>query len=200
MISSLNLLRLLVPRSGATPFGSIARTGFLQSTALPATLRCPQKFSSSAASVEEAVNAASSATPEVMYSGRTGRLQKFIDQQTSNGKTPLTMDMMLKAGHRSQYHYLGIQANDHIIDFFGDTIVGLVPGKGRGKGRFNWAEQKKLIDVGSGIGGPGQYIAWKTGCAIDGFEIQPELVKMANKVGSMGGNFFFEKRNTRGQR
>ena len=148
MISSLNLLRLLVPRSGATPFGSIARTGFLQSTALPATLRCPQKFSSSAASVEEAVNAASSATPEVMYSGRTGRLQKFIDQQTSNGKTPLTMDMMLKAGHRSQYHYLGIQANDHIIDFFGDTIVGLVPGKGRGKGRFNWAEQKKLIDVG----------------------------------------------------
>ena len=45
----------------------------------------------------------------------------------------------------------------------------------------------KLLDVGSGIGGPARYISWKTGCSVDGFDIQPDLVEKANEVAQMVG-------------
>merc|ERR1712025_1152993 len=45
----------------------------------------------------------------------------------------------------------------------------------------------KLLDVGCGIGGPARYISWKTGCAVDGFDIQLDLVEKANEVTSLVG-------------
>lgn len=110
-------------------------------------------------SVEDA-----SATPDVMYSWRSVALDQWIAKQTNNGKIPLTMEMMLGCGHLDQYHYLGLDANDDIVRF-----LGCAPG-----GTF--------LDVGSGIGGPGRYIAWKTGCGIHGIDIQRDLVESANKV------------------
>jgi cyclopropane fatty-acyl-phospholipid synthase-like methyltransferase len=56
-----------------------------------------------------------------------------------------------------QYHYLGTDAVD-------DAIL-----------RLKIGSEDKIIDVGSGIGGPARYLAEKTGCQVTALELQPEL-------------------------
>ena len=65
--------------------------------------------------------------------------------------------------------YQGIEANNEIIELLQVDAT------------------DKLLDVGSGIGGPARYISWKTGCSVDGFDIQPDLVEKANEVAQMVG-------------
>lgn len=60
-----------------------------------------------------------------------------------------------------QYHYLGTDAID-------DAIRSL---------RID--SRKKIIDIGSGIGGPARYLAEKTGCHVTALEIQPDLHAIA---------------------
>lgn len=70
----------------------------------------------------------------------------------------------LKTGDLSsfdQYHYLGTDAIDDAI-----RILKIGPGK-------------KIIEIGSGIGGPARYLAEKTGCHITAVEIQPDLHAIA---------------------
>jgi cyclopropane fatty-acyl-phospholipid synthase-like methyltransferase len=66
-------------------------------------------------------------------------------------------------GHLDQYHYLGVEACDHVA-----TILGLGP-------------ERHVLDIGSGIGGPARYFAHKTKCTVTGVELQEGLVE-AGKI------------------
>ena len=60
-----------------------------------------------------------------------------------------------------QYHYLGTDAVD-------DAILSL-----------NIDSENRVVDIGSGIGGPARYLAKKTGCHVTALELQPELHNIA---------------------
>jgi len=69
----------------------------------------------------------------------------------------LNVEDLTNLGHLDQYHYLGVEATDHLIDVLGVD------------------SQARVLDVGSGIGGPARYIAAKTGCSLDAIELQADL-------------------------
>ena len=101
-----------------------------------------------------------------MYDWRVNALMNWIDKNKCE-KGTLSMEKLSSAGHLDQYHYLGLQANDEVIE-----ILGLRPGI-------------KVLDVGCGIGGPARYLAWKSGCDITGVDIQSGLVDAGNHVCKM---------------
>lgn len=73
-------------------------------------------------------------------------------------------DASLKVGDLvlfDQYHYLGTVAIDEAIR------------------SLNINSKNKIIDIGSGIGGPARYLAQKTGCLVTALEIQPDLHAIA---------------------
>ena len=72
---------------------------------------------------------------------------------------PLSVSDLTALGHLDQYHYGGIEANDHVIQLLGID------------------ETVHCLDVGSGIGGPGRYIASKTGCRVTGVELQADICR-----------------------
>jgi cyclopropane fatty-acyl-phospholipid synthase-like methyltransferase len=43
----------------------------------------------------------------------------------------------------------------------------------------NICHDATVLDIGSGLGGPSRYIAWRTGCSIDGVEIQEDRYQCA---------------------
>lgn len=63
-----------------------------------------------------------------------------------------------------QYHYLGTSAVDDAINI------------------LNISSKDRIIEVGSGIGGPARYLADKTGCQVTALEIQPELHNIAQSL------------------
>ncbi len=73
-------------------------------------------------------------------------------------------DIPLKAADISsfdQYHYLGTEAVDDAI------------------GCLNVCSKNKLIEIGSGLGGPARYLAEKTGCHVTALELQSDLNQIA---------------------
>ena len=130
-------------------------------------------------------NESKSETPASMYSWRVKALDSWLCSKSAGGREPVTMMMLNQAGHLDQFHYQvgnialhvslcvfvyqGIEANNEIIEL------------------LQVDASDKLLDVGSGIGGPARYISWKTGCSVDGFDIQPDLVEKANEVAQMVG-------------
>jgi cyclopropane fatty-acyl-phospholipid synthase-like methyltransferase len=60
-----------------------------------------------------------------------------------------------------QYHYFGTDSIDDAV-----KILKIDSGK-------------KIIDIGSGIGGPARYLAAKTGCHVTAVELQPDLNSIA---------------------
>ena len=60
-----------------------------------------------------------------------------------------------------QYHYFGTDAVDEALE-----VLQLQPGS-------------RVLDVGSGIGGPARYIAAKTGVHVTALELQPDLHEVA---------------------
>ena len=77
---------------------------------------------------------------------------------------PLNVSDLTALGHLDQYHYGGIEANDHVIELLGID------------------ETVHCLDVGSGIGGPSRYIASKTGCRITGIELQADICTAGEKL------------------
>ena len=110
-----------------------------------------------------------SETPASMYDWRVEALDAWLNTKSDGGSKPVTMEMLNEAGHLDQFHYKGIEANEEIMEL------------------LQVDASDKLLDVGCGIGGPARYISWKTGCAVDGFDIQPDLVEKANEVTSLVG-------------
>ncbi|MDD5503838.1 MAG: methyltransferase domain-containing protein [Candidatus Omnitrophica bacterium] len=60
-----------------------------------------------------------------------------------------------------QYHYFGVKAVDDAIE-----LLGIGSGM-------------KILDIGSGIGGPARYMAHKTACMVTCVEMQPDLHSIA---------------------
>ena len=81
-----------------------------------------------------------SLTPPSMYSWRVAALRTWLGEK-SKGGAAITMEMLNTAGHLDQLHYQGVRANDDII-----TLLQVRP-------------EDRLLDVGSGLGGPARYIA-----------------------------------------
>ena len=63
-----------------------------------------------------------------------------------------------------QYHYYGTDAIDEAL-----TVLQLQPGS-------------RVLDVGSGIGGPARYIAARTGAHVTALELQPDLHEVAHDL------------------
>lgn len=99
----------------------------------------------------------------VMYNWRVAAVHNALAQ---NGKAtgPLTLEDLTRLGHLDQYHYLGVEACDDLIH-----TLGLSAGT-------------KVLDVGSGIGGPARYIAGTSGCDISGVELQADLCEAATDL------------------
>ena len=60
-----------------------------------------------------------------------------------------------------QYHYFGTDAVDEAISMAGITA------------------DSKVLDVGSGLGGPARYLAKATGCKVTALELQDDLNEVA---------------------
>jgi cyclopropane fatty-acyl-phospholipid synthase-like methyltransferase len=63
-----------------------------------------------------------------------------------------------------QYHYFGTDAVDEALE-----ALDLQPGS-------------RVLDIGSGIGGPARYIAAKTGAHVTALELQPDLSEVARDL------------------
>ena len=103
-----------------------------------------------------------------MYDWRVRALMNWIEKN-KNSDNSLSMDKLASAGHLDQYHYLGLAANDQVIQ-----ILGLRPGM-------------TVLDVGCGIGGPARYMSWKSGASVTGVDIQEGLVNAGNRVSDLVG-------------
>jgi len=93
-----------------------------------------------------------------MYNWRVQAVQNALEER-GLGEGPLEISDLTALGHLDQYHYLGTEACDHVIE-----LLGL------GKG-------SNVLDIGSGIGGPARYIAANSGCTVTGVELQAELAE-----------------------
>jgi sarcosine/dimethylglycine N-methyltransferase len=68
-----------------------------------------------------------------------------------------------------QYHYFGTDAVDEALE-----ALDLQPGS-------------RVLDIGSGIGGPARYIAAKTGAHVTALELQPDLHEVARDLTAQCG-------------
>eukprot|EP00299_Pterocystis_sp_00344_P018580 c9270_g1_i2.p1 GENE.c9270_g1_i2~~c9270_g1_i2.p1 ORF type:complete len:479 (+),score=142.21 c9270_g1_i2:56-1492(+) len=102
----------------------------------------------------------------VMYQWRVQSIYNALKSRGKSMTDALTVEDLTSLGHLDQYHYLGTRACDECAN-----ILGLQP-------------SRRVLDVGSGIGGPARYLAQKTGCHVTGVEIQNELVEAARDLTS----------------
>gem|GEM_PF-4336209 len=75
-----------------------------------------------------------------------------------DAEAPLTVDQLTPFDN---YHYFGTEAVDEAI-----RTLGLKPGM-------------RVLDIGSGIGGPARYIAERSGAHVTALELQPDLDNLA---------------------
>ena len=94
------------------------------------------------------------------------RVKAVHDALAAQGKAhgALQVEDLVALGHLDQYHYLGVAACDEAAE-----ILGLGPGS-------------RVLDLGSGIGGPARYLAASSGCSVLGIEMQPELCEAASEL------------------
>jgi len=114
---------------------------------------------------------------EAMYNWRVAAVENAL-KKMGKETGPLSVSDLTKLGHLDQYHYGGIEANDHVIQLLGID------------------ETVHCLDVGSGIGGPGRYIASKTGCRVTGVELQADICKagqiLTDRVPELVGKVHFK--------
>lgn len=99
-----------------------------------------------------------------MYNWRVAAVYNALAKRGKEEGAPLELSDLISLGHLDQYHYLGVDACDEVI-----RLLGLGP-------------DSKVLDVGSGIGGPSRYISKMSGCDVTGVEIQADLTKAAEDL------------------
>jgi len=115
-----------------------------------------------------------------MYNWRVAAVQNALAKR-GKATGPITVDDLISLGHLDQYHYMGTEACDELIDILGlDSSV-------------------SVLDIGSGIGGPARYLSMKSGCRTVGVELQSdrneaasdltERVGLSDKVQYVTGDF-----------
>ena len=98
----------------------------------------------------------SSFTRGTMYNWRVKAMMNALEK-AGKATGPLQLADLTALGHLDQYHYLGTQACDHVIELLGIQA------------------DASVLDIGSGIGGPARYLSANTGCQVVGVELQAEL-------------------------
>lgn len=110
----------------------------------------------------------SAAEDDSMYGWRVRSIRRALAERgLSEGK--LTVDDLTALGHLDQYHYFGTTACDEaarVLDLDDPET----------------AQDRRVLDVGSGVGGPARYLAATTGCAVHGVELRQDLVAMAREL------------------
>ena len=86
------------------------------------------------------------------------RIFNELEANGHGGDSPLRVEEMT---FFDQYHYLGTDAVDNAIH------------------SLNMDSKKKIIEIGSGIGGPARYLAEKTGSHVTALELQHDLHNVA---------------------
>jgi cyclopropane fatty-acyl-phospholipid synthase-like methyltransferase len=100
---------------------------------------------------------------DAMYGWRVRGIRAALaDRGLAEG--PLTVEDLTALGHLDQYHYYGTAACDEAA-----RILGL-------------DADRRVLDVGSGVGGPARYLAGETGCSVHGIELREELVAVAREL------------------
>ena len=102
-------------------------------------------------------------TRGAMYNWRVRAIMNALER-AGRATGPLQLDDLTSLGHLDQYHYLGTEACDHVIE-----MLGIQPGS-------------SVLDVGAGIGGPARYLSANTGCHVVGVELQAELSEAAAEL------------------
>jgi cyclopropane fatty-acyl-phospholipid synthase-like methyltransferase len=92
---------------------------------------------------------------------RVNRIHNELAARGISADQPLTVAQLTPF---DQYNYFGTAAVDEAIE-----VLGLKPGK-------------RLLDIGSGIGGPARYIADKTGAHVTALELQSDLSELASDL------------------
>ena len=95
-------------------------------------------------------------TRGTMYNWRVKAMMNALEK-AGKATGPLQLADLTALGHLDQYHYLGTQACDHVIELLGIQA------------------DASVLDIGSGIGGPARYLSANTGCQVVGVELQGEL-------------------------
>ena len=89
---------------------------------------------------------------------RVERIRNELAIIAADSGTPLTVEQLTPF---DQYHYFGTEAVDEAI-----VALGLSPGM-------------RVLDIGSGIGGPARYLAARSGAHVTALELQPDLDSLA---------------------
>jgi cyclopropane fatty-acyl-phospholipid synthase-like methyltransferase len=103
-----------------------------------------------------------------MYNWRVAAIQNALAER-GKAEGPLTIDDLISLGHLDQYHYFGVEACDHLAKMLGLDAT------------------SRLLDIGSGVGGPARYLAARTGCSVVGVELQADLTEAAAELTSRVG-------------
>ena len=137
----------------ALVFDYLQRVGVLKADEVAAT--SPMRLVSKLTSVKR--------MPGMMWDWRVKAVHNAL-REAGKAEGALSVDDLTALGHLDQYHYLGVEACDHVA-----TILALKSGR-------------HVLDIGSGIGGPARYLAHKTGCTVMGVDIQEQLVDASREL------------------
>jgi len=98
-----------------------------------------------------------------MYQWRVESVYRALAER---GKAcgPLELQDLLDLGHLDQYHYHGAELSRKLVE-----ELALNP-------------QKKVLDIGSGVGGTARVLAQVSGCQVVGVEVQAELNELADEL------------------
>merc|ERR1719162_302848 len=98
-----------------------------------------------------------------MYNWRVAAVNNALAKR-GKATGPITVDDLISLGHLDQYHYMGTEACDEVIEILGlDSDV-------------------SVLDIGAGIGGPARYLSMKSGCEVIGVELQGDLTAAASDL------------------
>lgn len=119
-----------------------------------------------------------------MYGWRVRSVRRALAERgLSAGE--LTVEDLTALGHLDQYHYFGPAACDEaarVLGLDGDERSGDATAEASDIG-----DRRRLLDIGSGVGGPARYLAATTGCAVHGVELREELVDLARELTDRAG-------------
>jgi hypothetical protein len=104
-----------------------------------------------------------------LYRSTRSTLSLFHNRVRASGKSKgkITEDDIAKF---DQHHYGGIKGVDRAIDL------------------CNISKEARVLNIGSGLGGPARYMAHKTGCQVLACELQNDLHESAVEVTERTGN------------
>ncbi|NET46097.1 methyltransferase domain-containing protein [Okeania sp. SIO2B3] len=105
----------------------------------------------------------SSQDAALLYNWRIYSIRQALKQK-GKATGALEIQDLLDLGHLDQYHYFGSQACDRAINYLALN------------------SNSRVLDIGSGVGGPARYISYKTGCQLQCVELRQDFSEIAQEL------------------